>query len=64
MGSRRAHDEQRAAEQAAANLRLEGIELTTGERALIERRRCEEITQEEFLKAARQLAVQEAEESR
>lgn len=50
-------DAQRAAEQAEANARLEGVELDDDERALIARRRRGEISQEEFLAAARDLAV-------
>jgi hypothetical protein len=59
-----ANDEQRAAEQAAANAALEGIELAADERQLVERRRRGELTREEFLQAARELAVRKAEGAR
>jgi hypothetical protein len=64
MGSTGANNEQQAAEQAAANAALEGIELAADERQLVERRRHGELTQEEFVKAARELAVRKAEKSR
>lgn len=48
--------EWKAAEQAAANAALEGIALEDDERALVERRRRRELTQEEFLAEAVALA--------
>ncbi len=60
MVSTGSDDARRAAEQAEANARLEGTELDDDERELIARRRRGEITQEEFLAAARDLAVRKA----
>lgn len=42
--------------RTAANAAAEGIALSARERELIERRRCGELGQEEFLTAARELA--------
>jgi hypothetical protein len=52
--------ERKAAEQAAANAALEGITLAEDERALVERRRRRELTQEEFLAEALALAVRKS----
>lgn len=53
-------DAKRAVEQTEANARLEDIELDDDERELIAQRRRGEIGQEEFLAAARDLAVRKA----
>jgi hypothetical protein len=53
-------NEQHAAEQTAANARLEGIELHDDEQQLVARRRGGEITHEQFLEQAREIAIRKA----
>lgn len=57
MGNdRRTSAEQHSAEQAAANAAISGIRLDDDERALVERRRSGELTQDEFVGLVVELA--------